>query len=485
MTYIRFRNSATNVPRIRLEKMGISSKRDNENTVGQFGSGAKLAPVAAIRNGWEWICIGSDDRGDYRLDYVTKEVDGYDIVYYRYTTEEGVTDIPSSFSLDAGVLSWDSNFQIYREAFANALDANLEFGSDYTVELVDEIQREDGYFDVYLTADSDLLEYYENSDLYFKYGITPDFVSNYTYNVNTSMKIGIFRNYKQLDNGKFDHVADARLFGKGGIWIGDLENPESIFSYQYDGFRLNEERRLSDAYQVDAVIATALRNLTDHQAIRDLLAIDAHGYYDESVEFLLPPYHLTSKSSPEWAEVWIEEFGSNCIPICPSGVEGHSSGEIVIQLQMRGYTCKIINNLTIYKMVTLSPTEASLQIEDILGDRAEFDIVDELEPSRQKILDKALRVVGQYENISDEITFSTFMPREHQDSIHGVWVHDSKTVMLSIESLNLGVEHTVSTIVHELDHAKTGYSDDDRRFRDIADRRIGRLMMRLAEVDGI
>jgi hypothetical protein len=465
--------------------MGISSKRDNESTVGQFGSGAKLAPVAAIRKGYEWVCLGSDDRGDYRLDYFTKEVDGYDIVYYRYTTEEGVTDIPSSFSLDAGVLSWDTDFQIYREAFANALDANLEFGSDYTVEIVDDIERKDGYFDVYLTADNDLLEYYENSDLYFKYGVSPDFESKYSYGVPESTSIGIFRNYRQRDFGKFEHVADARLFGKGGIWIGDLENPESIFSYQFDNFQLNEERRLANAYQVDNVIGYALRNLTDYDAIRELFAIDMLGGYEDSVEFLLPSYHLNGKSSPEWAEVWIEDYGYNCIPICPSGVEGHSSEEIVIQLQMRGYTYKVIKNLTMYKLLIMSPSDHSLQIADILGDRAEFDIVDKLEPSRQHILDKALRVVGHYESVSDDIHFVAFSPREHQATIHGVWVHDSRAVMLSVEALDIGVEHTVATIVHELDHANTGYSDDDRRFRDVADRRIGRLLMRLAEVDGI
>ena len=48
MKYVRFRNRADSVPRIRLEKMGISSKRDDDNTIGQFGSGAKLAPIAAL-----------------------------------------------------------------------------------------------------------------------------------------------------------------------------------------------------------------------------------------------------------------------------------------------------------------------------------------------------------------------------------------------------------------------------------------------------
>lgn len=484
MSYIRFRNRVDCVPRIRLEKMGISSKRDNESTVGQFGSGAKLAPVAAIRKGFEWICLGSDDRGDYRLDYVTKDVDGYDIVYYRYTTEEGITDIPSSFSLDAGVISWDTDFQIYREAFANALDANLEFGADYSVEIVDSIERKDGYFDVYLTADPDLLEFFDNSDLYFKHDNQPDFISK----AAGGSDIGLYKNYVIEDSVRqcISHVSDGKLYGKGGIWIGDTPDPCSIFSYQHSGFRLNEERRIADAYQVDSIASYALRNLSDKNAIRDIFMLDKSSEYDSCVEWCLASYHFDNmKSDAAWAEVWVEQYGETCIPICPAGVEGHYSEELTIQLQMRGLTVREVDNYVVYRLIVNSPSEVELNVSNILGTRAEFDIVDELTYVRQATLTKALSVVGRFETISDDIEFVAFTPRGHQETIHGVWVSEDRKIMLSVRALDLGVEHMVATIVHELDHATTGYGDTDRHFRDIADRRIGRLMMLLAEVDGL
>ena len=61
MEYIRIMNEASNpVPRIYLEKLGISTKRDEDQTIGQFGSGVKFAPIAALRNDWEWIFAGAD-----------------------------------------------------------------------------------------------------------------------------------------------------------------------------------------------------------------------------------------------------------------------------------------------------------------------------------------------------------------------------------------------------------------------------------------
>ena len=56
------------VSRLALEKLGLSTKRNDSETIGQFGSGIKFAPIAALRNGWEWWFTGRDDRGEYFLD---------------------------------------------------------------------------------------------------------------------------------------------------------------------------------------------------------------------------------------------------------------------------------------------------------------------------------------------------------------------------------------------------------------------------------
>ena len=84
MSYIRISNEAGNVNRLFLEKLGLSTKRDDENSIGQFGSGSKFAPIAALRNGWEWINVGTDEVGPYHMEYVSEEEGGINSIYYNW-----------------------------------------------------------------------------------------------------------------------------------------------------------------------------------------------------------------------------------------------------------------------------------------------------------------------------------------------------------------------------------------------------------------
>jgi hypothetical protein len=71
--YIKISNQSENVSRIALEKLGLSTKRNDPDTIGQFGSGIKFAPIAAIRKGMEFVFSGNDDKGSYNLSYIIKD----------------------------------------------------------------------------------------------------------------------------------------------------------------------------------------------------------------------------------------------------------------------------------------------------------------------------------------------------------------------------------------------------------------------------
>ena len=82
--YIKIANKSGNVSRIALEKLGLSTKRNDPDTIGQFGSGIKYAPIAALRMGLEWIFTGTDDKGSYVLKYKVEKEDGIDCIVYDY-----------------------------------------------------------------------------------------------------------------------------------------------------------------------------------------------------------------------------------------------------------------------------------------------------------------------------------------------------------------------------------------------------------------
>jgi hypothetical protein len=455
--------------------MGISSKRDDENTIGQFGSGAKLAPISALREGWEWICLGADDRGMYRLEYITKNIDGYDIVYYRYTDLDGnVEDVASSFSLDAGVLSWDTVFQIYREAYANILDAHLEFDAEYTIDLVDEVEYVEGFFDIYLTASDEILEIFENHSTYFKFNSIPDVkIDSY------QGEISLFRT--QLMGGS---SAGGKLYGKGGIWVGDMgdDEPESLFDYQCTGFRLNEERKLAHIYQLNSVIGIGLGGVNSVDMCTTILNLDKgrDGIYE--LEEIPSSAADFGQVNDAWGQAWIDQNGDNCVPLC-YGIEGHAANEVKVQLQLRSYTFATIRSPLLYRLIMRSTPMAQLHVEKILGDRAEFDIIDSLPNHLNATLENSLNIIGMFSNAPKDIEYAAFRPRDMQESILGVYRPGSESILINVDVLKDGIERTISVLLHEIDHYESGLMDEEREFRDLADDRCAKLMLMLAELN--
>ena len=236
--YIKITNEAEGFSRLYLELLGVSTKRDNDDTIGQFGSGTKFAPIYALRNGWEWVNTGHDEDGLYTMWY---DIDndnpaGIDVVQFVYEDEDRCRVVKnSSYSSGAGELGWDSPFQIFREAFANALDAHYEFGSKYWIDLVEEVgQPKWGEFSVYITADDGLLEIYNNFDRYFSINRT-DVIHEDT----LGAKI-----YEKLPGEKEGGV---RIYHKGVLVYGpeiDGLMCQSLYDYDLPKVSLNEERTL-------------------------------------------------------------------------------------------------------------------------------------------------------------------------------------------------------------------------------------------------
>ena len=241
MKYIKITNTAESVPRLYLEVLGVSTKADNNETIGQFGSGSKFAPIFALRRNWEWINVGNDANGSYTMSYkiVRDENSDIDIVNFDYKDEYLK---PSSFSINAGAIGWQNPFMVFREAFANAIDAHLEFGEDYSIEIVNEVgEPVEGKFSVYLTAAPELLEIVYNFDKYFSFNREPIFTSN------KGGKI-----YHKLDNDD----KNLRIYHKGvlvyGLELlsGDVSEHDeddifySLFDYDLPYVEMGEDRRL-------------------------------------------------------------------------------------------------------------------------------------------------------------------------------------------------------------------------------------------------
>jgi hypothetical protein len=457
--YIRIMNPADKpVPRTYLEKMGISTKRDDNNTIGQFGSGVKLAPIAALRRNWQWIFAGEDEKSPYILEYTFESHDdGFDHVMYEYTDiYDGGSETyrkETSFTLDAGVLSWDSPFQIFREAFANAVDENIQNNCGFTVDIVDVENVEDlyvkGHFCVYLTADRQLVEFIDNFDNYFCINRTL---------LDKAAGIGA---YESVD-------AKMRFYHKGILVTFDndwgIRDKYCVFDYEIDQLRLNEERRMRDSYACNSYVASFVYRCQDVDILRKLLiSIDNEKYFE---------YHLASymaEKNPYLLEAWKQEFGEKAVV-----VYGGTPNCVKEEIKARGYTPILVTSEFWAQSLDKSNvpngehvTHLALDIEEVKINQVKSDI-----------LEKAVAIVGSFDDRIYEIEKIRIFKQQVTQQVIGIYkIINGKSYIYILEEILDDLELIVGTLVHELDHHLSANSKHDASFRDLADRRIAKLMV--------
>lgn len=454
MSYIRISNKADKVNRLYLEKLGLSTKRDNEETIGQFGSGSKFAPIAALRNGWEWINVGEDNLGQYKMQYVVKAEGDIECIYYLYDDE---VMKPSSFTIDAGVLSWDSEFQIFREAFANALDEFTSDGNPYSVDIVDEVKYEPGVFAVYLTAADELLQIITDFDKYFSIKREPL--------VSFSNKTKIFTPY---DN-------EANFFYKGVLVHTDKDtNKIPIFDYEFTHITLNEERRVRNTWEIGSRVCAMFSNLVSsddsHIAIAETLINKANvDRWEWTISTSLAETYFYDTEFSAFRTAWYNIHGDSIAV----------SSELMkfkAQFAMRNHQIVEIKSDFLYKLLEKVGVPCA---SSVLGDEVNYDFV-EPESYMKAMFDKAMLIVnahvGDYNDIVNET--KVFIPQGEQDRIYGIANMIEKNVYLSTRSFK-DMKTLIGTLIHEYDHINSGYDDSDTQFRNVADEHIGNLLMQI------
>jgi hypothetical protein len=459
MSYIRIANKADGVNRLYLEKLGLSTKRDNENTIGQFGSGSKFAPIAALRNGWEWINVGEDDLGPYKMEYVIKEESGINCIYYLYDDE---VLKPSSFVAEAGLLSWDSEFQIFREAFSNALDEFTEFGNDYSIDIVDEVKYEPGVFAVYLTADPDLLDILRDFDKYF------------VIKRNSLATCGYDKIYASFDN-------EANFYYKGVLVFND-DSKLPMFNYEFSNITLNEERRIRNTYELGSKVTKMFYYLENGQP----------GHIDIAETLI----HCANKDRWEWSlpihnvETWFNadsHHPNNAFKTAWANIHGDSvavSPELMrfkAQFALRDVKTVEIKSPYLYAILTRSGVPCA---DSVLGDEVNYEFMT-VTGEKRNTLDRALSMVKSYLPRFDHVVsdMKVFIPQGDQDRILGVANMTKGAMYLSINAFE-SLQTLVGTIVHEYDHLDSQIGDEDNSFRGLADNHIGNLLIKLNELGG-
>jgi hypothetical protein len=479
MKYIKVTNKADEVSRLKLEKLGFSTKRDDNQTIGQFGSGIKFAPISAIRKGIDFIFAGKDVKGDYVLEYVIKDDEGIPCVFYKYQDY----DKPSSFTSDAGTLSWESEFQIYREVVANAMDEAKLSGTEWDISIVhtDEIIPVDGEFSVYLGATDEMMKIHENFDKYFSVNREPIFESN-----TGKLYKSIDGSLRVFCKGVLVYSSETRVIRNGGKEL------KSLFDYEFNSnLTLNEERTVSSEWDMNRLIITMLAELDDKSLIDDLLhfAFSEEDSFDEYYETTSIPNYLFTpmgRVSDKWKECFDRNYPKNILINAKQ-----SSFNALETIRSRGFQPLIITH---EGFETFFGAAQLPKMVDVLGNdfkyNYSFDIV------KYRKLVKAINIIQDVhpEFIGMRQDIGVFYASDDGEESMAIGLNlaikiseDEERKVILLEKnhcCDSSIESIVATLIHEWDHFRTGVSDGDsvgRMFRSLADERIGELICRLWE----
>ena len=466
MKYIKVTNQVKEVNRLGLEKLGLSTKRENNETIGQFGSGIKFAPIAAIRKGMDWAFAGSDKKGQYVLKYVVKNDDDIPCIFYKYDDYEK----PSSFTSEAGILSWTNDFQIYREVVANAMDEHTLNGLPWSIDIVDvdEIKSVEGEFSVYFTATDEMLKIHKDFDKYFSVNREPIYEGE------------TFSLYEPYD-GSF------RVYTKGVLVFTD-ENNESLqpmegyFDYELHDVELNEERTVSSTWNMHLQIVRALAEMKSSELIEEVLIKMVNDQLENSYETNNIPNHIFGYAfvtNPEWNNTFEKVYPQSVI------IEQKDlSFNVEKTIESKGYAAIEIDNEGVYNFLTSQKVQTA---GNIFGEAFKYEYTMDIDSYSR--LNNAIDIVQDV------------FPQNNLNGIVGVYVEDEdsevpalgmtlhvpidgstemeKVILISsLHIVNGTIEELVATLIHEYDHYSTSVGDGDmegRLFRSLADSKIGNL----------
>jgi len=439
------------VSRLALEKLGLSTKRNDAETIGQFGSGIKFAPIAALRNGWEWWFTGRDHKGPYFMQYISREEDGIDCIWYDYGDEVK----PSSFTVGAGELSWTDPFQIIREAISNAMDGAKLSNSSWDFSFVDEVDYREGQFNVYITAAPELVDILNNYDKYFADG---------------TERINSFGNYEMLKKAgdKF------RVFCHN-VLVSEKE-VESMFDYNFDFISLNEERTVKNEYELTSSVARAIANAPAKvipSIIKNALNVPMFEWNASTA-----PSYKYQNFVGDWFGIFKEMYGENAVL-----VKNDAYAQVVAKaLKYRDRTAVFVNTDFGGSLLEAAGIPTA---ESIIGEEANFQIDDDIEDYSTLMTAISIATIAE-PKLSDYVDQIGVLEGDAARDCRGMTINinNDKPVRILISEnhlQNASVSDIVATLIHEYDHASSGifdgFSDEGKLFRNLADERIGKMIM--------
>lgn len=403
-----------------LTIMGGTTKRENKELIGYYGSGNKYAIAALLKNDVKFRIFS----GEKEILISTKEYS------FRGTTLHKIyiNDLETNLTTEMGP-DWEVWMSI-REWYSNSLDEGgsnvvlsteiVEGKSDKTriyIELCPKIQEVVSEWDNYFTRDRiDCIEEVENDKIF----------------PNTDIK-------------------DELVIFRKGIRCYKGENIKSLYSYDLCDVEINESRVVKNSYAAKQLITKCLDKCTNERIIKNILQ------YSKSKEEGRKNFYEGSLAWDSWVlpnkmnNAWRKAIGNHHVIV--SDLAGW-----YIEEQQR-YPCYIVE------------MELATRIKKSFPDVIVYGLLDDGKLSAIKkpsiMTAKMEFLLKDCQRFFDETKYSVDYPIEvvSFEKPDQLGAAEENTIYISEKLFDMGKREIAVCIIEENEHLKTGYKDCSRTFQ--------------------
>ena len=396
--------------------IGASTKRNDSNTIGMYGSGNKYSIATMLNKGISFKVFSGEDE----IKFDTKDTSFRDQSFKIIL----VNGVETSLTTTMGGSDWDSAFAPIREIYSNALDED----KDATLKSTSEIIPEHGYTKFYIEMTPDVKHFYDNVHLYFC-----------NHNPKVLFSDGQNSIFQNTDEGR------VRIFRRGILSHFD-EKKKAIFHYNIHDIDINESRVIKYVWQIESKVARILKSVNDASVINQLMLLlkgGNTGYLEHECNW---------ETYTNFSDAWqTATEGKRFAPVEFSEMFDDKDLKGRFQLPMK----------------LLKALKSQFEELDVLGlnSKSEVSFI-EVSPN-EVLLNKVLDALELLKNTNYKNRFSFDLNIKYVkffDS-HTLGLAENEIIYLSTKLDTYSVDEVAKIIIEENEHNLTGYADETREFQ--------------------
>jgi hypothetical protein len=393
--------------------LGASTKRNDNDKIGFFGSGNKYAIATLLRNGIKFFIFS----GDKKIEISTEDVHFRDMVFKKILIDGQQT----SLTTDMGPL-WEPWMAI-REWVSNSIDE----GAYNVIASTENVSGREGYTRFFVEHGPAISEMIDNWNTYFTFD-REDVITQ-----GTDGKL-----FPQIDEDN-----NLVLYRKG-IRVFFDKGRKSLYQYDLSTYEINESRLIDSIHTAEYRTCKFLANTTNISVARNILK---EGFVENYWEGRLP---------------WRYGCGGLLGSTWRAAIDNH----VIIVDNLSGYFIEIqqskpcyIVSIEMAQQIKRSFSDVTVYGMDDSGDSVGFKKV-ESTAKQQFLLKDCLKFCEdtQY-NIGYNIEVVEF---EDSDVLGRAF---EGKILLSSKLFEQGRKEIVRTLIEENEHLKTGLKDCSRAFQ--------------------